>query len=107
MRVISIKPLREFWKTHQQAEQPLKTWYQDIENANWKSPQELKRQYRNASIITGKRIVFNIKGNDYRLAVDIEFSIGIIFIVWIGTHAEYDNIDIKKVRYEKTNQNRK
>jgi len=107
MRILTVKTLREFWRTHLQAEQPLKVWYEDVELAKWKSPQELKQEYRHASIITGKRIVFNIKGNDYRLIVDIEFAIGLVFIVWIGTHADYDKIDVKKVRYEKAHKNRK
>jgi len=63
----------------------------------------LKKQYRNASIITSKRVVFNIKGNSYRLVVDVEYKLGIVFIVWLGTHKEYDNINMKEIKYVKTN----
>ena len=63
----------------------------------------MKALYKNASIISGKRVVFNIKGNDYRLIVDIEYNLKIIFIVWIGTHKEYDKINVKKISYDKTN----
>ncbi|MEO9022985.1 MAG: type II toxin-antitoxin system HigB family toxin [Ginsengibacter sp.] len=70
--------------------------------AGWKNSNELKAQFRNASVISGKKIVFNIHGNKYRLIVDIEFHLKIIFIVWIGTHAEYDKIDAKTVVYDKT-----
>ena len=86
-----------------ESEIALRSWLQEVEKANWKSPQELKRQFGHASIVTGKRIVFNICGNKYRLIVDIEFRLQIIFIVWFGTHDEYDNIDAKKVSYVKTN----
>jgi len=90
MRVISRKTLIEYWKKHPETEQSLKSWYDEAINAAWASPNELKKQYRNSSIITNKRVVFNIQGNKHRLVVDIEYKIGIIFIVWIGTHKEYD-----------------
>ena len=107
MRIIAVKTLREFWKQYPSAEQPLKTWVEDVQDAEWQSPQEVKAKYRHASIITGKRIVFNIKGNDFRLITDIEFEISLVFIVWIGAHKEYDSINAKTVRYVKTNKNRK
>ncbi len=91
-----------FWKKYAKAEQSLKSWFDEANNAKWSSPNELKKQYRNASIINNKRVVFNIKGNDYRLVVDIEYKIGIIFIVWIGTHKEYDKINVKEIKYVKT-----
>ena len=81
----------------------LRSWLQEAERANWESPQDLKLQFGHASIVTGKRIVFNICGNTYRLIVDIEFRLQIIFIVWFGSHYDYDNIDTKKVSYVKTN----
>lgn len=103
MRIISRKTLIKYWERYPETEQTLKSWYDEILNASWASPNELKIQYCNASIITDKRVVFNIKGNKYRLAVDIEYRIGIVFIVWIGTHKEYDNLNIKEIRYVKTN----
>ena len=79
------------------------SWYEEGNTAEWSSPNELKEQYRNASILTDKRVVFNIHGNSYRLIVDIEYRLKIIFIIWFGTHKEYDKIDAKKISYVKTN----
>jgi mRNA interferase HigB len=79
----------------------LLSWYQEAEKANWKNHNELKQQFADASIISNKRVVFNIHGNKYKLIVDIEYPLRIIFIIWIGTHKEYDNIDAKKVSYVK------
>ena len=102
MRIISRSTLIKYWKKYPETEQSLKAWYDEVLNAHWKSPNELKKQYRNASIISQKRVVFNIKGNKYRLIVDIEYRIGIVFIVWLGTHTEYDKIDVKEIKYVKT-----
>lgn len=103
MRIISRTTLIRFWKKFPDAEQPLKSWFDEARIAIWSSPNELKKQYRNASIITNKRVVFNIKGNTYRLIVDVEYKIGIIFVVWIGSHKEYDKINAKEISYDKTN----
>jgi len=103
MRIISKKTLINFWKKHKEVEQALKSWHDEVLNASWTSPNELKKQYLNASIISNKRVVFNIKGNAYRLVVDIEYRIGIVFIVWIGTHKEYDKLNIRELQYVKTN----
>ncbi|WP_369427725.1 type II toxin-antitoxin system HigB family toxin [Membranihabitans maritimus] len=70
--------------------------------ASWGSTNELKEDFGSASIISSKRVVFNIKGNHHRLIVDVEYRLKIIFIVWVGTHSEYDRIDVKKVQYVKT-----
>ena len=102
MRIIARNTLISYWNNHPELEQPLKSWYDSVLNTNWKSPNELKKQFRSASVITNKRVVFNIKGNDYRLVADIEYKIGIVFIVWIGTHKQYDKIDIKEINYVKT-----
>lgn len=74
-----------------------------MEQSNWESPQSLKLKFRNASIISGKRVVFNINGNNFRLITDIEFRLKIVFIVWFGTHSEYDLIDAKTISYVKAN----
>ena len=103
MRVIAVKTLKQFWEREHQAEQPLKSWYDEAEKANWQSPQELKSQYKNASILTDKRVIFNIHGNSYRLIADIEYRLQIIFIVWVGTHIDYDKINAKKIAYVKAN----
>lgn len=97
MRILSRSTLREFWETHPDAEAALKTWYHEAAHANWKSPADIKATHRNASIIANNRVVFNIKGNRYRLIVAIRYDIGIIFIRFVGTHAEYDRVDAETV----------
>jgi mRNA interferase HigB len=103
MRVIAVKTLRQYAKKKKEAEQSLYAWHQEARKAHWKNHNELKEQICNASVAGDKRVVFNIHGNKYRLIVDIEYWLQIIFIVWIGTHNEYDKIDVKKVTYVKTN----
>ncbi|MFN3381724.1 MAG: type II toxin-antitoxin system HigB family toxin [Runella zeae] len=93
--------MKSYWEKELLAEQPLKAWFAEAEKAVWLSPNELKQQYRSASIVTNKRVVFNIHGNRYRLLVDIEYRLQTVFIVWIGTHQEYDKIDAKIIRYVK------
>jgi len=93
MRIIARSTLRKFWESYPDAEQPLKAWFDEASRAEWDSPANIKSIYRNASIIANNRIVFNIKGNDYRLIVHVRYNIGIIFIRFIGTHKEYDNVD--------------
>ena len=103
MRIIAVKTLKGYSKRKKEAAQSLFAWYEEAGNANWKNHNELKVQFRNASMVGDKRVIFNIHGNKYRLIVDIEYRLQIIFIVWIGTHTEYDKIDVKKIRYVKTN----
>ena len=105
MRVIATKTLKEYWVKYPDAEQQLWAWYEEAEQGNWNSPQELKQQYRSASVLNTKRIVFNIHGNKYRLIVDIEYKMKIIFIVWFGTHQQYDKINAKTISYVKTGKN--
>jgi mRNA interferase HigB len=106
MRIIATNTIREYWESYPISEQSLKAWLQEVESCSWKSPQSLKLEYTNASILTGKRVVFNIKGNKYRLIVDIEYRLQIVSIVWFGTHPEYDLIDSKTVAYAKTNKDK-
>jgi mRNA interferase HigB len=101
MRIIVVKTLKSYVKKKKEAEQPLLSWYQESSKAHWGNHNDLKQQFANASVIGSKRVVFNIHGNKYRLIVDIEYYLQIIFIVWIGTHKEYDKIDAKKVAYVK------
>jgi mRNA interferase HigB len=103
MRIIAVKTLRDCWKKFPLAEQALLSWYEEVENAQWHSPNDLKKQYRNASILTDKRVVFNIHGNTFRLVVDIEYRLKIVFVVWFGMHKQYDKIDVKSVKYVKAN----
>ena len=81
----------------QECEQQLKSWYNEAENALWKNPNELKKEYPSASILEDNRIVFNIKGNHYRLIVRINYSYQMLWIRFIGTHAQYDKINATKI----------
>lgn len=100
MRIIAIKTLKKYWQEFPQAEQALLSWHDEANDAQWANPNELKDQFRNASILTNKRVVFNICGNKYRLIVDIEYRLKIIFIIWFGTHTQYDKIDAKTIGYD-------
>ena len=93
LRVIAKKILRDFWIIHADSEQQLKSWHRETCKAEWKSPNDIKTEYPSASILTGNRIVFNIKGNHYRLIVKINFDYQMVRIRFIGTHAEYDKIN--------------
>jgi len=97
MRILSRSTLRNFWETHPDVEEALKTWYYEASHANWQSPVDVKAAYASASIIANNRVVFNIKGNTYRLVVVIRYDIGIIFIRFIGTHVEYDKVDAETI----------
>jgi mRNA interferase HigB len=101
MRVIAVRTLKEYVETAQEAGQALLAWYEEVEAAQWNNPNELKQQYRSASILTDKRVIFNIHGNSYRLIVDIEYRLKLVFVVWFGTHQQYDKIDAKKISYDK------
>jgi len=102
MRIIKESTLTEYCKQskYQQAEESVKAWIYEVRFSTWNSTNELKAKYGNASIISSKRVVFNIKGNDYRLIVDVEYKLKIVFVVWFGMHKEYDKIDAKTVSYE-------
>lgn len=97
MRIIARSILRKFWEVYPDTEQPLKAWFEEASRAEWNSPADIKSTYRNASIIANNRVVFNIKGNDYRLIVHVRYEIKIIFIRFVGTHKEYDNVDAASI----------
>ena len=97
MRVIAKKILREFWEKHNDCEQQLKAWFQEASKAEWTTPNEIESDYPSASIVGNDRIVFNIKGNAYRLIVKINFDYQMVLIRFIGTHAEYDKINVKTI----------
>ena len=92
-RIIARRTLKEFWEKHSDAEQYLKTWYETAKQADWKTPNDVKQTYANASIIAGNRVVFNIKGNDYRLIVKFNYQRQWAFIRFVGSHADYDRVD--------------
>jgi mRNA interferase HigB len=96
-RILAKSTLRTFWEKHPDCEQNLKTWYKTAVEYDWKSPNKVKETYNNATIIANNRIVFNIKGNSYRLVVQFNFTRSWAFIRFIGTHKEYDTIDVKTI----------
>ena len=97
MRVIAKRTLREFWLKHAESEQALKSWFNEAEKSNWASPNDIKSEYPSASVLADNRIVFNIKGNLYRLIVKINYSHQMVWIRFVGTHSAYDKIDATKI----------
>ena len=96
-RIIAKRTLREFWERNSDSEQYLKTWYETAKSSNWTSPAEIKKTYVNASILKDSRVVFNIKGNSYRLIVKFNYERQWAFIRFVGTHAEYDKINASTI----------
>jgi mRNA interferase HigB len=97
VRIISRRILREFWGKHPESAVPLQTWFHDVERAIWNSPADIKAVYVNASFLTDNRVVFNIEGNHYRLVVVIAYQHGVVYIRFVGTHKEYDRIDVHTI----------
>ena len=99
MRIIAFRTIKEFFEKpeYSDSEVSLRAWYYDVKAADWKNPNELKSQYKNASIVGDGRVVFNIKGNDYRLVVAIDYEFQVIFVRFIGTHKQYDKINAKTI----------
>ena len=97
MWIISKRTLREFWERHPDARHPLLNWNQIVEREDWGSPADVKAMFVNASIIANDRVVFNIKGNSYRLVVHVLYHRGRVYIRFVGTHAEYDAINAEEV----------
>jgi mRNA interferase HigB len=93
MRIIARRTLRAYWEKHPDTEQPLRAWFARVKEAAWQSPADVKKDYRQASFVGNNRVVFNVKGNNYRLVVVVEYDYGIVYIRFVGTHAEYDKID--------------
>ena len=105
MRIIARRTLREFvearrgHKDQAALQAALDAWFDEVRKARWSSAADIKRSYATASIISADRVVFNVKGNDYRLVVAIDFEKSIVWIKWIGTHRDYDKIDVREVRH--------
>nr|WP_219921562.1 type II toxin-antitoxin system HigB family toxin [Rufibacter sp. XAAS-G3-1] len=89
--------MRDFWEKHADSEKQLQAWYNEAEQATWKSPNDIKKDYPSASILEDNIMVFNIRGNNYRLIVRINYKYGVVWIRFIGTHAEYDKVDATKI----------
>jgi mRNA interferase HigB len=106
MRVFARGTLHGFVRNrvesrHQKAVQGhLDAWYAEASKASWKNSAEVKALFRSASIVSSQRIVFNIKGNDYRLVIAIDYSYQVIRVIWLGTHKEYDKIDVERIEYD-------
>ncbi len=97
MRVIARKALVDFWNIHPRAESQLRSWYAEVVDASWSSPQDVKLQYGNASVLKDGRIVFNICGNEYRLVVWVNYEFFTVYVRFVGTHADYDKIDAQTI----------
>jgi len=100
MRVIALKTIRDFCSRYPDAASALKAWTEEASLAAWKGPQDIKNQYRSASLLKGNRVVFNIKGNDYRLVVAIAYRYEAAYVKFIGTHAQYDEIDAQTIEMQ-------
>jgi mRNA interferase HigB len=94
MRIISRRKLREFWEKYPDSAIALQTWFHDVESTVWNTPADIKTVYQNASFVANNRVVFNIKGNHYRLVVVVVYLHGVVYIRFVGTHDEYDRIDV-------------
>jgi mRNA interferase HigB len=97
MRIISRRILREFWEIHPDATISLQTWFHDVESVTWNTPADIKAVYQTASFVAYNRVVFNIKGNRYRMVVVVVYQHNLVYIRFIGTHEEYDRIDVTKI----------
>jgi mRNA interferase HigB len=100
MHIVAVKFLRTFWEKNPDSEQSLKSWVDEAKKASWSQPAEIKEQYRGASILKNRRVVFNIKGNDYRLVVSVAYHYQALYVKFIGTHKEYDAIDAENIEME-------
>lgn len=100
MHIVAVRYLRAFWEKNPDSEQALKSWADEAKKANWSQPAQIKDQYRSASILKNKRVVFNIKGNDYRLVVSVAYHYQAVYVKFIGTHKEYDAVDAETVEME-------
>jgi mRNA interferase HigB len=95
MNVISLKKIKEFVKKYADSKAPLLSWYHEASSAHWKNPQDIKNRYPSASFLEGNIVIFNIKGNRYRLVTKISYTYKTVLIKWIGTHTEYDKKDFR------------
>lgn len=99
MRIIARRTLKEFWEKpkNKGSEQLLRAWFSEVRKANWKNTNQIKEQYKSASIVGNDRVVFNIKGNEFRLIVAIRFEFQLIYIRFVGTHNQYDKVNAKEI----------
>ncbi|MCE2926676.1 MAG: type II toxin-antitoxin system HigB family toxin [Rickettsiales bacterium] len=99
MRIIARKTLKDFWEKsgRRDSEQPLKSWFEMVSKADWGRPADVKERFRSASFVGSNRVVFNIAGNKYRLVVAVNYAYRVVYIRFIGTHQQYDAIDVGEV----------
>jgi mRNA interferase HigB len=97
MRIIARRALSQFFDGHANAKEALEAWYREVLHLSCKGPEDIKARYRSADVLPGNRVVFNIRGNRYRLVVKVNYAAGIVYIRFVGTHAEYDRIDAEKI----------
>ena len=97
MRVIARRTLRVFYERHTASKASLDAWFHEVSEAKWNGPQDIKRRYPSADMLPGNRVIFNIKGNRYRVIVKIHYNRAIVFIRFVGTHAEYDAVDAETI----------
>ncbi len=100
MRIIAKRTSREFWESNSKysdSRSPLEAWHEEVTEADWEIPLQVKAQFRNASILKNSRIVFNIKGNNYRLIAKINYPYRVVYIRFVGTHQQYDDIDVETI----------
>jgi mRNA interferase HigB len=97
MRIIAKGTLRDFWERFPDAEVWVLAWYREVEKEDWDTPAKVKAKYGNASIVGDNRVVFNIKGNDYRLVVKLNYTYRVVYVRFVGSHAEYDKINVEEV----------
>lgn len=97
MHLVSLPPLLKFMSIHPDARQSVLAWCDEVKKARWRQPVDIKAQYAHASILKNRRVVFNLKGNDYRLVAAVAYNMGFVDVKFVGTHAEYDLIDANTV----------
>ena len=97
MKILALRTLREFWTRHPQAEIPLRNLSAEASKAAWRTPAHIKAAHRGASFLAHQRVVFNIEGKDYRLVVAVRYTQQLLFVRFIGTHADYDRIDASTI----------
>jgi mRNA interferase HigB len=100
MRIIAVSQMKSFWERYPDSEQPFLAWIDEAKKAKWKAPADIKAQFATASILKSRRVVFNIKGNDFRLVVAVAYRFGAVYIKFVGTHKQYDAIDADTVEME-------
>ena len=97
MRIIAISTLRDYWEKHPETRQPLSEWYVKVERARWESFNDMKRDFGSVDYVGNQRYVFNIKGNNHRLVVAVKFTPKLVYIRFVGTHEEYEKVDVKNI----------